>query len=281
MVSRRWDDSRWGRRVGYIEKRHVNALVAAPQQSVDSRVAESTPPAPRTLESAQPRSDQVAAPVVPAAAQSDRSGFTLMVDMGLGIQSDTGIEESAVGLADSIWDWAAGSLTKSPSWAASPARLQCTASAGLARRGKSRASSRRPCRFGRVRVAIWKPASDSGSGIWRATTDQGLGLIAGGSLACSIAGSTISSLVSSMRQRSPTTPSITSGSPSAINSGKTPCRNEAGTAQTCSGPFFTARSATRQPTRDMLPLAPVLHGPAWRRPSSHPVYQAPVARDLE
>ena len=94
-----WDDSRWGRRVGYIEKRHVNALVAAPQQSVDSRVAESTPPAPRTLESAQPRSDQVAAPVVPAAAQSDRSGFTLMVDMGLGIQSDTALEESAVGLA--------------------------------------------------------------------------------------------------------------------------------------------------------------------------------------
>ena len=41
----------------------------------------------------------LAATVVPAAAQSDRVGFTFMIDAGVGFQSDTALEESAVGLA--------------------------------------------------------------------------------------------------------------------------------------------------------------------------------------
>ena len=54
-------DPQWGRRVGYIEKRHVNVQVAAPQQAVDLSVAESRLPAPNTFESAEQQSDQVAA----------------------------------------------------------------------------------------------------------------------------------------------------------------------------------------------------------------------------
>ena len=41
----------------------------------------------------------VAATVGNAAAQTSRGGFTLLVNLGVGIQNDTGIEESAVGLA--------------------------------------------------------------------------------------------------------------------------------------------------------------------------------------
>ncbi len=49
-----FDNPQWGRRNFYIEKRHVNVLVAAPQQeAVDVSVAESRLPAPNTFESPQ------------------------------------------------------------------------------------------------------------------------------------------------------------------------------------------------------------------------------------
>ena len=47
-----WEDAQWGRRLGYIQKRNVNVPVAAAQQAVDLRPAESTLPVPNTVESA-------------------------------------------------------------------------------------------------------------------------------------------------------------------------------------------------------------------------------------
>jgi hypothetical protein len=56
-----FEDPQFGRRVGYIEKRHVSVQVAAAQQAVGLRVAESRQPAPNNFESAPQQSDQVAA----------------------------------------------------------------------------------------------------------------------------------------------------------------------------------------------------------------------------
>ena len=50
-----WDDSQWGRRVGYIEKRLVSQLVAAPQPAVALSVAEPAPPAPIAPEPVAPQ----------------------------------------------------------------------------------------------------------------------------------------------------------------------------------------------------------------------------------
>ncbi len=69
-----FQDPQWGRRVGYIEKRHVNVIAVPVPQAVDLSVAESRLPAANTVESAPRQSDQVAAasdiPFFPAADTS-------------------------------------------------------------------------------------------------------------------------------------------------------------------------------------------------------------------